>query len=549
MFIRRLIAPLAVLGLWLSSCGLLSGQAQGAGGASEPPAQAAGPLFGFTLFPYDTTLEAHEKTHEVADANSTLYVIQLTNGIPWAEALKDQAFPREVQNEWDDFAKRIPGGRAVYVALAPMAEDREALAPASKGSSVPATIKGARFDDRSVKTAYLNYARRAVDRFKPLYLNLGIESGELAFRKPDRWPQFADLFEHVRSALKKDHPELMIGISFGLQSLTQKAVADRVKPLVDSCDYLGLSFYPYMSPFHEKYGIAALPPPPDEWRRPLAWVRSYTSKPIAMCETGYTTDNVAISSPSINMKGTPDLQQQYLIDLAATARTDSYAFVVWFLPVDYDALAAKMPGGGGPALIWRHIGFHDKELRAKPAWETWKRIVAGESVPPAPSSPATTTPSPLLALGFAQAAELFSTLPPATTDLDSAGPSPGVRAMRWSYTYAKGKWPWCHRALPQGDLANAKGMSLAVKSDRAAPIVVLLKERDGEAYVATVDLTSEWRTVNLSWADFVLDPKTRKNGALNPEQAAEIVVSEPAGSLENASGNRSVWFAQWVMTR
>ena len=54
------------------------------------------------------------------------------------------------------------------------------------------------------------------------------------------------------------------------------------------------------------------------------------------------------------------------------ARRDRYAFVVWFLAIDYDNLYAKLPPRSDALKLRRNIGFLDAELRLKPTWDTWK---------------------------------------------------------------------------------------------------------------------------------------------------------------------------------
>ena len=57
------------------------------------------------------------------------------------------------------------------------------------------------------------------------------------------------------------------------------------------------------------------------------------------------------------------------------AHGDRYAFVVWFLAIDYDKLYAKMPPGSEVMQLWRNIGLLDGELQPKPAWPIWQAEV------------------------------------------------------------------------------------------------------------------------------------------------------------------------------
>lgn len=339
-----------------------------------PKSETPSPLFGFTPFPYDSTLEALTKTHDTIAPHSTLWALHFDNGIPWKEALADAPFPARVQQEWDANARAIPPGHVVYVALAPLDKDRKSLAPAigeQEHAPMPDALKNAALDDPNVEKAYLNYARRAVRQFHPRFLNLGIEAGQLLARDRQSWPRFERLYTYVRASLKKEFLEVQVGISFGLGDLRSEAEAKAARSLIANSDYVGLSFYPYASDFDEKFGA-----PPyrgaTPWREPLAWIRAYTEKPIALCETGYTTQEINI--PAFHLKMTGSLQQQaeYTRELFEIARRDHYAFVVWFLAIDYDKLYARMPVGSAVMKLWRNIGFLDGNLQPKPAWEIWK---------------------------------------------------------------------------------------------------------------------------------------------------------------------------------
>jgi hypothetical protein len=340
-----------------------------------PGADLNPPYFGFTPFPYDFSLEAVVKTRQIVVANSTIYALHFDDGIPWKEALADERWPGRVQKEWDDQARAIPPDHKIYLGLAPLATDRKTLAPATgeqKRLPTPSELLNVPLDDPHVEKAYLNYARRAVRQFKPDILNLGIEAGGILMRDTERWRQFERLYDHVRLALKRQYPNLQIGISFSLGHLRVNANANIAKSLIAKSDYLGLSFYPSASAFDEKFGLPPLDSGKDAWRKPLAWVRAYTDKPIALCETGYTTQDTNIPQFDLHMKGDEQLQAEYVRDLFEIARRDRYVFVIWFLAIDYDKLYARMPPGSEVMQLWRNIGLLDGQLRPKPAWPIWQ---------------------------------------------------------------------------------------------------------------------------------------------------------------------------------
>jgi hypothetical protein len=336
-------------------------------------------LYGFTPFPYDATLEAVQRTHAVIAPNSTLYALHFDDGIPWKEALADAPFPARIRKEWDDQAKAIPKDHIVYLGFAPLATDRKSLAPATgeeKRLPLPDELRSAPLDDPKVERAYLNYARRAVRRFHPHFLNLGIEAGEILSRDFAHWPQFVNLYNSVRNPLKREFPAMQIGISFGLGDLRAEQEAKAAKALIATSDYVGLSFYPYAAPFDEVFGAPPYGDGADAWHKPLAWIRAYTDKPIAICETGYSTQSIDLPQFGLKMPVEPEMQAQYVRELFEITHRDRYAFVIWFLAIDYDKLYASMPPGSDAMKLWRNIGLLDGDARPKPAWEVWKAGVA-----------------------------------------------------------------------------------------------------------------------------------------------------------------------------
>lgn len=528
----------------------------------------ARPLYGFTPFPYDATEQAIVRVQELLRDNATIYALHFDDGVPWQEILDGKPLPKYVQTEWDNLVRTAPKGRPVYLGLTPLGKDRKSLGPGrlEKGySPLPWSLKFAALDDDKVKAAYLEYARRAVRQFKPDYLNLGIEAGELASRDPKTWPKFENLYRHVAAALKRENPKLLIGISFGLQSLRKPEVAARAKALVEESDYIGLSFYPHASPFGERFGEPALQSGEDAWREPLEWVRAYTRKPIALCETGFLTSAVTLKSHKLTMKGDVELQKRYVRELAQFAEKDNYLFVVWFLAADYDKLYERMGGNtesNEVNLLWRNIGLWDGEVRAKPALEEWKRAIAGTitgtppragttvisptatagTSVPAPTSAAVSTtpkaaPGPGIEVGFSSEHQLFQAGPGSRMTLDDGG-------ALWSYEYPRSDWAWAVRDLGTTLPAQAKRMKLRIKSDREGSIFLQLEEKSGEAFFAMLEPRSEWSDVTIELADLKPDPAKQKDGVLQPDRLVKLLVADSA-SRDKAKGRRNIWFARW----
>ncbi len=532
----RIVLPCLVANLLMASVSVL--------GASAPP------YFGFTPFPYDLTTEAQDKVYNLIAENSNLFALHLDNGIPWQESIDNRPFPGKIQNEWDEWRKRIPKGHPVYLGLAPLGKDRKTLAPARgerDGLQLPAKLSKAPLDDPRVKEAYLNYARRAVQFFRPKYLNLGIEAGELASRDPARWPQFEGLFNYVASALRREYPDVKIGISFGLQSLRKPPVAEKARKLLKGCDYVGLSFYPHMSGFGEKFGDPPLGNGANSWREPLEWVKNFAGKkPTAITETGYSTQNVRIPRFKLDLKGDGNLQTQYVKDLLGYAKRDHYLFVVWFLVVDYDQLYKKLPKDEAN-LLWRNIGLIDSDLKPKPAWREWSRWTkSGKPAQMSASSVKRVIPGSSgnsMAIGFSQTGELFTCAPGAKIELTGNGPN-GRSAMFWQYSYKAGEWAWCVRDMPEGFLKNARNMEFYIRSDRPGQLFIQLEERSGEAFYLVTDVGTEWKKVNIPVSSLNPDKAKKKNGRLEMDHVTRITIAD-AGGRASSKGDRTVLISDW----
>lgn len=342
-------------------------------------------LYGFTAFPHDFTAEAVDQVHERILPNETLYAQHMDQCLPWHEALDDTAFPDWLRGDLDEIRSRKLPGQVLYVAMTPSANDRRSLAPAcgaeeGEERDLPSSLEGASFASAELQRAYVNYVRRIVDELQPQYINIGIEMSELALQHPEEWPAFEALFRHTVDALRASHPNVKVGLELVLQSIMKPEVTALVRPAAEYGDYVGISFYPYGSAFGETLGAPALAAAaPAQWQQPLEFLRTWTRKPIAIAETGYTTETVSISAgffSKIEFPGTAALQQEFLTDLIDEAVHSDYLFVVWFVPIDYPKLLAKLEDMGVGAewmKIWSFAGLFDQDLQPKPAFDLWAR--------------------------------------------------------------------------------------------------------------------------------------------------------------------------------
>ncbi|MFV0405409.1 MAG: hypothetical protein ACK5LN_01065 [Propioniciclava sp.] len=327
-------------------------------------------------FPYDLTPAAVREVGSLVSQAGNVYTVQLDNGIPWQDADTGADFSAEVMEEWERHRGTIGTDQEVYLAIAPLQDDRSSWATGFDGTAAPPWATWEQGDLDRLRTAYLNYVERAVAYFEPTLVNIGVEAGDLAHNDPGRWDAAAAVLADTHRQLKLGHPDLQIGISWSLPLLMQPEVTERSAALIEILDYVGISFYPYLGPFYSAIGGIDLAGPPDQWQVPFAWLRENIDKPLALCETGYASKPVTLSEFDLEIPGDPTVQSQYVADLAAITDADDYLFTVFFLAVDYDALTRKL---GLPAMeLWQHTGFFEADLTPKPAWETYRQTWLGE---------------------------------------------------------------------------------------------------------------------------------------------------------------------------
>lgn len=522
-------------------------------------AKARNVLYGFTAFPYDLSAKAEEKTHEIILPNSNLYAVHMDQCLPWRESLNGSAFPQWLQRQLMDIRSRVQASHTVYVAMTPTAQDRHSLAPpcsATEGrkGSMPRELRGAAFDHPLVKKAYMNYMRRVIEASRPAYVNIGIEVSELSLSYPQKWPAFESLYLYAKAELKRSFPNLKVGIELGLQSIMLPRVGRQVKSAIEASDYIGISFYPYATEYGKILGAPDLPSGVDQWRKPLEWLRGYTDKPIAICETGYTTRNIRLSTAGgINFRGDQSSQKAFLEDLIRYAVRDDYLFVVWFVPVDYAKLLEKLGSAAEEWMnIWVYAGLFTPRLEPKPAWKIWKKwknqkavraelAVLGSALSQSTPTPAgaATGKGTLGAITFTATDDLFRCSRNSRRSLTSDAPARGGKSMQWRIDYA-GEWEICEKdiSVPSG----ANGLRLLIKSDKEDYVLVRATEKSGEVFYALVPAGKEWSKSAVNFADFKLDDSNRRDGRFQPSSIISLVLGE-GGGAEGAKGSRTIWLS------
>lgn len=316
---------------------------------------------GFTAFPHDITIEAVEQTRQFVRENADLIAHHI-EGVPWAEALRDVPFPREVVSDHESKRSMKPPGAKVYLAVSPGRGDLKL--PDKGATPLPPELKGKSYDDPLVQRAFLTYCRRCIDFFKPDYLAIGIETNEIFNAGADKWRAYVSLHRYVYGELKKEHPSLPVFASFTLHNMIKDRgpMLAAWKELMPYNDLVAVSYYPFLA------GEPA--------EKALAWLTQEFDpfeKPYAMVETNEAGDRLVFPQSKYVIGGTPEKQAAYVRTLLSLAEQHRFEFVVLFIHRDYDALWDKIKATAPELFIaWRDCGLLDEQGNARPAYAVWR---------------------------------------------------------------------------------------------------------------------------------------------------------------------------------
>lgn len=118
----------------------------------------------------------------------------------------------------------------------------------------------------------------------------------------------------------------------------------------------------------------------------------------------------------------------------------------------------------------------------------------------------------------------------------------GKGALKFNYSVTKGDLNALVLPTPDGALAKAKSLTFSMKAFVAMPVVVMLAEKGGGHYIATLTLPAgQWQAVALSPADFTLgtgkdDPKD-PDGKLDMDAVESIAVADLSQLFVGAEGD------------
>ncbi len=332
---------------------------------AQKPTGERGFHMGFTGFVHDTTLEAVTASRKFCRENGDIIAHHI-EGVPWAEVLTGQPFPKAMLEEWEGKKSATPKGGKVYLAISPGRGD---LQLAEKALPLPKELKGKAYDDPLVKKAFLSYCQRSIEFFKPDYLGIGIEVNEIYSAGPGKWTAYVELHKYVYDQLKKEHKDLPIFASFTLHNMFKQRgkMLSEFQALMPYNDVVAVSYYPFFV---------------DDKDRPTAldWLtENFDSfrKPYAMVETHDAAEQLSFRwaawQPELTIEGTPTKQLRYNEKLLALAQKRNFAFVVSFIHQDYDALWERIKATApGFFVAWRDCGLLDETGKPRPAYNVWR---------------------------------------------------------------------------------------------------------------------------------------------------------------------------------
>lgn len=367
-----------------------------------PKAASRGYLLGVTPYPYDQTPD-QLPTDAVMDAVfadaaqwSDMVMFHFDKGVPWVEAHADgftqydAPYGQHLKTTWQQHGSRLSPGQTLAISINPLGVPRDRIAAYwgyGEGYSLnakfervgtgsfkdaddrlpPAPWGTYRLNSPQVKQAFLNYVLRNLQHFNPEFLLIGLEVNLAVDVDAARFADYVELHRYVYETIKS-YPawaHVKLGVSFTAEDLVADEfgtpyVIDNIKDkarmqkhrnaltaLAPYSDFVGLAVYPIKT----RFGADKLPA--SMLHRVFETVRSLTTKPIAVTETGYPAAGFTVAGRRYD--GTPAAQAQFYRLLTEAADADGHVlFINQFATRDLTPYLDKLralPGGEGNAAL------------------------------------------------------------------------------------------------------------------------------------------------------------------------------------------------------
>lgn len=332
---------------------------------------------GFSPQPHDLSESAWEEAFHNGNIHGDIIVNYFDEGVPWPEAHENaNAYHPNLEADIQRRLKHLNKGKKSLLALSPL--DLERRSPAGyRGEEDwmerPGDWKNRKFNHDKMITAYLNYCRNMIHRFKPDYMVYACEVDD-AFTNPEdpEFQEFLFFIKTVHKTLRKEYPGLLLIMEFVLYDRQSMKKREKVTRLfLPYTDIYAVSTYPYLVD-----GIGG-----DIENLPVDWfarVAANTNKPFAIMETGWLAESYTLYRIPI-VSGDEKWQTEYVRFILEEANKLNAEYVVWWVSRDYDALWKKMKKAGFPDefKIWKDTGLMDGNGKPRPGlsiWDTWLKL-------------------------------------------------------------------------------------------------------------------------------------------------------------------------------
>jgi hypothetical protein len=336
---------------------------------------------GFTPFPYEISETAANYVYGKLASEADIVNHHFDNGVPWVESLTGAEFSSNIMNDWNFRKSKTSTHHKVYLSVTPINALRTGLASYrgdTDNMELPEPWNTYRFNSAEVKSAYLNYCKRAIEFFQPSYFGMSIEANLLYFQKPEVWTEYLELHQFIYTELKKLYPALPVFTSVvgaqllkdfidGNDHVTQRLAALQI---LEYSDYYALSFYPYMS---KHLGN----PYPENTFEELF---NISAKPLVVAETGYVAQTFSLDTGTglTTVESDQVKQQKFFNDLLKACERRNAEFVIDFVIRDYDQLWTQIGSPTDISIAWRDCGLYDENGESRLAHKTWKEYFARE---------------------------------------------------------------------------------------------------------------------------------------------------------------------------
>ncbi|MFK8031723.1 MAG: TIM-barrel domain-containing protein [Gammaproteobacteria bacterium] len=349
---------------------------------------------GFASIPVSNTRPGWDATYAAIRDNGDLITHTLQDGVPWTEALNStdyRDYSYHLQEHWNLLKARdrtIIPNHVRYLMINPISTTYLGIAPYYGETTfmpLPPPFDQYEFDHPDVKQAMLNYMIAAVEFFEPTYLAINVEANILLAKRPDLWDGFKDLNAFLYMELKQRYPDLKVFSTIHYEHMLalhtesaqlQEDLADsypgvlesEVRALLLNSDLMALSTYPYMV-FDNPFTVGGRPNA-DYFDRAYA-IATDMQLQLAIDQTGYITRDFYHQPTNAQLYGSEVAQQDYMRFLLGEAAENDFAFINYFVPIDYGTNYGTNP----TVLTWAYAGLFTLNSQGKLALEDWNAFL------------------------------------------------------------------------------------------------------------------------------------------------------------------------------